>query len=266
MNIKRLLLVSLAAVFLLLGSALLIVPRISNCVGVQIAHNTVSSFIHLKENIVDGIKPPEEERESSREFPEEENADSYSEEETVLYRVDIDRLYRDSKEYNEMLKTNQQNLLIDEYSYQSPSLNLWDYGIPNGVYGYVSAPSIDMELPIYLGATDYNMAFGAAHLTYTSLPIGGKSTNSVLSGHTGYIGRIFFDYIRNLNIGDEVIVENYWDKLTYKVVDREIYKSYQSSACYLTEGKDLLTMLTCISDGQGGFDRYYVICERDIHD
>lgn len=258
---KRKILGVFAAVFLLLGSALLIVPRISNCVGVQIAHNTVSSFINLKENIVDGTKPPEQEQESNRRNAEK-YSDSDSDTETVLYRVDIDRLYHDSKEYNEMLKINQQNLLIDEYSYQSPSLNLWDYGIPNGVYGYVSAPSIDMELPIYLGASEYNMAFGAAHLTYTSLPIGGKSTNSVLSGHTGYIGRIFFDHIRNLNIGDEVVIENYWDKLTYKVVDREIYKNYQSSACYLTESKDLLTMLTCISDGQGGFDRYYVICER----
>ena len=261
---KKNILLALGSLFILVGAALIIVPQISNQIGIQIAHNTVNDFINLKENIVDGAKPkPTEGTETDATFIEDNSA---TENETVLYRVDIDRLYADSKKYNEMLKLNQQNLLIDELSYQNPSLNLLDYGIPNGVYGYVSAPSIDMELPIYLGATDYNMAFGAAHLTYTSLPIGGKSTNSVLSGHTGYIGRIFFDYIRNLNIGDEVIVENYWDKLTYKVIDREIYKNYQSSACYLTEGKDLLTMLTCISDGQGGFDRYYVICERDIHD
>lgn len=155
----------------------------------------------------------------------------------------------------------QYDLLRDE-NYRQPSLNLSEYGIPDGVYGYVAAPSIGMELPIYLGASDYNMSFGAAHLTYTSLPIGGESTNCVLSGHTGYIGRIFFDYIRNLSIGDTVNIENYWDKLTYKVVDTKICKNYQSSDCYISEKKDLLTMITCISDGKGGFDRYYVICER----
>lgn len=261
---KKKILLALGSLFILVGAALIIVPQISNQIGIQIAHNTVNDFINLKENIVDGTKPkPTEGTETDATFIEDNSA---TENETVLYRVDIDRLYADSKKYNEMLKLNQQNLLIDELSYQNPSLNLLDYGIPNGVYGYVSAPSIGMELPIYLGASEYNMAYGAAHMTYTSLPIGGKSTNSVLSGHTGYIGRIFFDYIRNLNIGDEVVIENYWNKLTYKVVDREIYKNYQSSACYLSEGKDLLTMLTCISDGQGGFDRYYVICERDIHD
>ena len=64
----------------------------------------------------------------------------------------------------------------------------------------------------------------AAHLTYTSLPIGGESTNCVLAAHTGYIGRIFFDYIRYLNVGDEVTVTNLWNKLTYRVTDKRVYK------------------------------------------
>lgn len=259
-----------AAFFILLGAGLLIIPRVSNYIGVQIAHTTVNDFLNLKENIVEGDKPSneptpdmtKEARKSENLLDIPKNKDEV-ESNVVLYRVDIDRLLADSIAYNEMLKNNQQNLLIDELSYQSPSLNLWNYGIPNGVYGYVSASTIGMELPIYLGASDYNMAYGAAHLTYTSLPIGGKNTNAVLSGHSGFIGRIFFDYIRNLNQGDEVVIENYWDKLTYTVIDTKICKSYQSSDCYLSEGKDLLTMLTCISDGQGGFDRYYVICERE---
>lgn len=257
---KKLLLLS-GILFILIGAGLLIVPQASNYVGIQIAHSTVGDFITLKESIVEGEKPTEEQSSASVEYHED-HTEQKDNDQVVLYRVDIDRLYADSVAYNEMLKDNQQNLLINELSYQNPSLNLSDYGIPNGVYGYVSAPSINMELPIYLGASEYNMSFGAAHLTYTSLPIGGKNTNCVLSGHTGFIGRIFFDYIRNLNIGDEVVIENYWDRLTYKVVDTEVYKNYQSSACYLSEGKDLLTLLTCISDGRGGFDRYYVICSK----
>ena len=55
-----------------------------------------------------------------------------------------------------------------------------------------------MRLPIYLGANSSNMSYGAAHMSATSLPIGGKNTNAVLAGHTGYIGRIFFDNLRNL--------------------------------------------------------------------
>ncbi len=99
-------------------------------------------------------------------------------------------------------------------------------------------------------------------MTYTSLPIGGESTNCVLSGHSGYIGRIFFDYLPNLNIGDEIVVENYWNTLTYQVTLKQINKSYESADCFITDGKDLLTLITCISDGHGGFDRFYVIAER----
>ena len=172
------------------------------------------------------------------------------------------RLYMDSVIYNEALKQHQAELLINEQAYQKPSLNLSSYGIENNVYGYVSAPSIGLELPIYLGGNDDNMALGAAHMTYTSLPIGGESTNCVLSGHSGYIGRIFFDYLPNLNIGDEIVVENYWNTLTYKVVQKQINKSYESAACFISDGKDLLTLITCISDGHGGFDRFYVIAER----
>jgi sortase A len=99
-------------------------------------------------------------------------------------------------------------------------------------------------------------------MTYTSLPVGGKSTNCVLSGHSGYVGRIFFDYIPSLSIGDEITVENYWDTLTYRVIDKQIHKKDESADCYITEGRDLLTLITCVSNGHGGFDRFYLICER----
>ena len=67
------------------------------------------------------------------------------------------------------------------------------------------------------------MSYGAAHMSATSLPIGGKNTNAVLAGHTGYIGRIFFDNLRNLKIGDWVSITNYWDTLNYKVVETKVW-------------------------------------------
>lgn len=76
-------------------------------------------------------------------------------------------------------------------TYSQAAVNLEDYGITDGIYGYVTAETINMRLPIYLGANSSNMSYGAAHMSATSLPIGGKNTNAVLAGHTGYIGRIF---------------------------------------------------------------------------
>lgn len=246
---------------------MLIAPKISNCVGEQIAHSTIEEFKTMKSSVSDE-QPTEGEsttQENEAEATESVSNGSAENKEYTVYsesKPDIARLRLDSIEYNRNLIKNQSQFLVNEKSYQKPAFDLSSYGITNGVYGYISAPSIGMELPIYLGSNDENMALGAAHMTYTSLPIGGESTNCVLSGHSGYIGRIFFDYIPNMNIGDEITVENYWDTLTYKVIDKQIHKKDESADCYITEGRDLLTLITCISNGHGGFDRFYLICER----
>lgn len=260
---------------------MLIAPRISNRVGEQIAQSTIEDFKALKskatsdeptekddssENSISNsnlvANPAKSENDPLWQIEDEEGNNEDDELSDSVRNVDFDRFYSDSVAYNDNLKNHQHELLTNEQSYQSPALNLSSYGITNGVYGYISAPSIGMELPIYLGGNDENMALGAAHMTYTSLPIGGESTYCVLSGHSGYIGRIFFDYIPSLSIGDEITVENYWDTLTYKVVDKQIHKEDESADCYISEGRDLLTLITCVSNGHGGFDRFYLICER----
>ena len=267
----------ISVILVLVGLTLLIAPKISNRVGEQIAHSAIEDFKALKSQAT--ADEPTERKEADEDSTADDNSQKddssvvQSDNESVILdndesrdlvtTPDFDRLYVDSVAYNENLKKHQAELLVSERSYQKPSLDLSSYGIDSGVYGYVSAPSIGMELPVYLGGNDDNMALGAAHMTYTSLPIGGKSTNCVLSGHSGYIGRIFFDYIPNLNIGDEIIVENYWNTLSYRVIDKQINKSYESAACYITEGKDLLTLITCVSNGRGGFDRFYIIAERN---
>ena len=278
---KRKLFTGIAAVLLISGLMMLIAPRISNRIGEQIAHSTIDDFKALKskatsdeptekkESFEDSVSIPNPAADSSKSdhdsIRQNDNQKSYIENRELpdsVINVDFDRLYSDSIAYNDNLKKHQHELLTNEQSYQSPALNLSSYGITSGVYGYISAPSIGLELPIYLGGNDDNMALGAAHMTYTSLPIGGESTNCVLSGHSGYIGRIFFDYIPSLNFGDEITVENYWNTLTYRVIDKQIHKKDESTDCYITEGRDLLTLITCVSNGHGGFDRFYLICER----
>ena len=275
---KRKAFAAIAVILVLVGLTMLIAPRISNHVGDQIAHTTIEDFKALKSKATSD-EPTEKKDSSDQSLPNTnpaagssksdhdpdwqiEDEENDIENGELVTKVDFDRLYSDSVAYNDNLKNHQHELLTNEQSYQSPALNLSSYGITSGVYGYISAPSIGMELPIYLGGNDENMALGAAHMTYTSVPIGGESTNCVLSGHSGYIGRIFFDYIPSLNIGDEITVENYWNTLTYKVIDKQIHKKDESADCYITEGRDLLTLITCVSNGHGGFDRFYLICER----
>ena len=163
-----------------------------------------------------------------------------------------------SLQYNESLKQNQ-NLLLTGKNYAYAALDLTRYGIDNNLYGYVSAPSIGLELPIYLGANDETMSLGAGHLCYTSLPTGGESTNAVLAGHTGYIGRWLFDSVTNLNVGDSVDVNTYFGKLHYTVTKIFDKAPNDSGMIFIEKGKDKLTLITCI---HGGTARRVVVCER----
>lgn len=263
------LLAGIAIALIIAGTGAILFPTVSNTIGTQIANSEVEQFETALDNIIQDDITAEEAKEQGRV-----DDDGYLIERSengsiqrissvpVLFKLDLDKLYKDSVSYNENLKKNQDKLLTNDYSYANPSINLSDYGIHTGIYGYVSAPSIGMKLPIYLGANDSNMSYGAAHLTFTSLPIGGKYSNCVLAGHTGYIGRIFFDNIRNLNIGNEIEITNFWETMTYKVVDTRIFKPNQAQAIFINSNRDILTLMTCVSNGSGGFNRYYVVCER----
>ncbi len=172
----------------------------------------------------------------------------------------LDRLLKDSKKYNKSLISNQGTVSTSNYA--SAALNLRNYGIYNNMYGYISAPSIGMKLPIYLGANENMMKSGAAHLDNTSLPIKGKSVNCAIAGHTGYMGRVFFDNIKRLGIGSEVSVRNYWGKLNYKVIKTHRVSSDNTEDIPIRQNRQLLTLITCIYREKNEFDRYIVICEK----
>lgn len=165
--------------------------------------------------------------------------------------------------YNRQIWEEKQSGLCDPWSYQQPSFTLGDYGLEDEVFGVISIPKLGLELPIYLGATSQHLNNGAAHLSQTSLPIGGENTNCVIAGHRGWGGATYFRYITNLEPGDEVTVTNLWQKLTYTVVETRIIAPNDVSEILIQEDRDLLTLLTCHPYGSGGKYRYVVYCERN---
>ncbi len=120
----------------------------------------------------------------------------------------------------------------------------------------------EVELPLYLGATRQHMAEGAAHMTQTSLPIGGDNTNCVIAGHRGWKGAEFFLYLPQLEKGDIVQVTNLWETLTYQVVGTKIISPTDVDSIHIQPGKELITLLTCHPPASGGKQRYLVFCER----
>lgn len=166
------------------------------------------------------------------------------------------------REYNKSIFANGQADLCDPWSYQAPVFDLAEYGIENGVVGILSVPKIDLELPIYLGATAEHLAGGAAQLSQTSMPIGGNNTNCVLAGHRGWYGALFFRHIELLEIGDEIMITNLWETLNYTVSEIKVIEPNEIDEILIQPGRDLVTLLTCHPYGSGGRYRYVVYCER----
>ena len=171
-------------------------------------------------------------------------------------------LWEDMLTYNETIYAQGQSGLSCEYDYQKPSFYLTQYGLEDEVFGVISIPAMELKMPIYLGATNQHMADGAAHLSQTSLPIGGKNTNCVIAGHRGYNGASYFRYIEKLQVGDLVTITNLWETLTYRVAEIKIIDPHEVKEILIQDGRDLVTLLTCHPYASGGRQRYVVYCER----
>lgn len=170
-------------------------------------------------------------------------------------------LWYDMQAYNATIYREGQQNLSCEYAYEKPSFKLADYGLEDEIYGVISIPKLDLEMPIYLGATYSHLADGAAHLSQTSIPIGGDNTNSVIAGHRGWGGASYFRYITKLEVGDEVIITNLWETTTYEVVEIKIIMPNEVEKILIQPGRELVTLMTCHPYASGGRQRYLVICE-----
>lgn len=170
-------------------------------------------------------------------------------------------LWYDMQAYNATIYREGQQNLSCEYAYEKPSFKLADYGLEDEIFGVISIPKLDLEMPIYLGATYSHLADGAAHLSQTSIPIGGDNTNSVIAGHRGWGGASYFRYITKLEVGDEVIITNLWETTTYEVVEIKIIMPNEVEKILIQPGRELVTLMTCHPYASGGRQRYLVICE-----
>jgi len=164
--------------------------------------------------------------------------------------------------YNEQIYAEGQAGLCDAWAYTQPSFDLAEYGITDGVIGVLNIPKINLEMPIFLGATYDHMASGAAHLSQTSLPIGGINTNCVIAGHRGWEGAPYFLNLDRMEIGDTVTVTNLWETLTYRVCEIRIIEPNDIDQVLIQPSRDMLTLFTCHPYASGGRYRLVVYCER----
>lgn len=172
-----------------------------------------------------------------------------------------DELYQAMLAYNEALYKSGQAEISDAWTFKQEEFKLNGYDYKNNAVATITIPQMELKMPIYLGATKENMSKGIVNLGNTSLPIGGKNTNCVLAGHRGYRGAPFFRNIEDLQIGDEIIIDNYWEQLKYNVCEIKVIYPTESEQVLIQDGKDMVTLITC-HPYRDNYQRYVVYCRR----
>ena len=119
----------------------------------------------------------------------------------------------------------------------------------DGIMGYIQIPKISVDLPIYHGTSEEVLEKGVGHIQNTSVPIGGNSTHSVLTGHTGLPNAELFTRLDELVEGDIFYIHVLNEILTYKVYEIKVVLPDKIDELRITSGEDLVTLVTCTPYG-----------------
>lgn len=111
--------------------------------------------------------------------------------------------------------------------------------------GVIEIPTIDVKIPIYAGTTETVLQMGAGHLEGTSLPIGGNSTHSVITAHSGLPMAKLFTDLNKVKVGDRFYVHNIKETMAYVVDNIVIIEPTDFSELLIKPGHDYVTLLTC---------------------
>ena len=111
--------------------------------------------------------------------------------------------------------------------------------------GYIEIPKIVVDIPIFAGTSDEVLETGAGHLEGTSLPIGGKSTHTVITAHRGLPKAKLFRNLDQLRERDVFYIHNMKEILAYRVDKITVVRPDQFEDVLVEDGKDYATLLTC---------------------
>ena len=151
-----------------------------------------------------------------------------------------------AQQYNAMLSG---AATITEGGASAPPLDYADQLTVGGVMCYIDIPKINVYLPVQHGTDADTLERAVGHVVGTSLPVGGSSTHSVLSAHSGMASAKLFSDIEQLAEGDTFYIHVLGEVLAYKVDAINTVLPTDTSLLQIEDGKDLVTLVTCTPFG-----------------
>ncbi len=155
------------------------------------------------------------------------------------------QLYSEMCDYNSKIYAVGQQNIKDPFSYEKPSIDLKKFGFKDNVIGILTIDAMNVEMPLYLGASKSNMKKGAAVLGQTSMPTGQDNTNMVIAAHRGYRGMAMFRDIQKLSFGDRISVRTPFETLVYEVTQTRVILPDENEYIMIVPGKRMITLSTC---------------------
>lgn len=182
---------------------------------------------------------------------------SYEETVSTMEEEDFSEEWEKARAFNDTLKEN--NIYGDVFAGDAEEIEDTEYWsvlnvAGDGVMGYLSIPKINVKLSIYHGTSVDVLQTGVGHLDGTKLPIGGESTNCVLSAHRGLPSARLFTDIDQLEKGDRFYIHVLDEILAYEVdmiydmVDKDDMEALSSDLA-IVDGEDHVTLFTCTPYG-----------------
>ena len=171
---------------------------------------------------------------------------AYNEISDSISSEEHDKILEAANEYNRRIASAENPIIAPEKVrgyYQTLDIT------GTGIMGYLTIEKIKVELPIYHSVDDNVLQIAVGHLPGSSLPVGGKGSHSVMSGHRGLPSARLFTDLDKMEPGDIFYITVMSDILTYQVDQVKTVKPYEIEDLTVDPDKDYCTLFTCTPYG-----------------
>ena len=172
---------------------------------------------------------------------------TYASDVAALADQTYEKLWEDAQAYNKRLLQREEPLRQTEKRMEEYErlLNV----DATGVMGYIEIPELKVSLPVYHGVDEGVLQIAVGHIPGSSLPVGGKGTHCVLSGHRGLPSAKLFTNLDELREGDRFMLRVLDETLTYEVDQILVVTPDAVSSIHAEPDGDFVTLVTCTPYG-----------------
>lgn len=166
----------------------------------------------------------------------------------TLDTEEYERILNEAVAYNARLAEDPLPLMSLTDAQMEEYMNVLDI-TGTGIMGYIDIQVADISLPIYHTSSETVLQIGVGHIEGTSLPIGGESVHSMLSGHRGLPSAKLFTNLDKLVEGDRFTIHVLDEYYTYEVYKIEVVKPEEIDSMEIEKNRDYCTLMTCTPYG-----------------